>query len=139
MPDKSKYDFDLQPMPSLMRSLWTCSSLSLRLRLREKAQLVSKLFANVVMGLFYGLLFYQLSTDQWYMKAVLLFQVPSFILSSSFPQVQTVAKQKPIIIKHLDAAFYSSLVFTVSQFVVALPFILFDIAAFGGFPLPPYD
>jgi hypothetical protein len=58
--------------------------------------------------------------------------VPSFILSSSFPQVQVVAKQKPIILKHLDGAFFSPLVFTLSQFIVALPFILFDILAFGN-------
>ena len=40
--------------------------------------------------------------------------------------------QKPIFLKHIEAEFYSPLVFSISQFLVSLPFVAIDATVFGN-------
>src|SRR5690606_12748169 len=98
---------DDMPENSFLHSLWLTMKWSMTLRLRAKAQLGAKIVTNVVMGCFYGALFYQLDLDSWYLKAMLLFQLPTFTLSTLFPQVQVLSAQKKIFLKHIDSKFYS--------------------------------
>ena len=93
-PDLDRFNHDNMPQNSFWKSLYLCIEWSWTLRMRQKAQIVAKIGANIVMGAFYGSLFWQVGFDEWYMKAMLLFQLPTFTLSTSFPQVQVMSAAK---------------------------------------------
>ena len=130
--DKKGNTLDNQPQIGLLKSVGLLSKIMLKLRMREISQLAAKVFSNVIMGAFFGSLFWQLDLNESFMKAMLLFQIPSFMFSTTFPNVQILGKQKPVFLKHLDGSFYSPLAFTISQFLVSLPFIIFDVGVFGN-------
>jgi len=129
---KKGLSLDNSPQIGFMTSLFLVCKVGMVLRLRQTAQLAAKVFSNLVMGAFFGSLFWKLDANQSYLKSMLLFQIPSFVFSTAFPNVQVVSKQKPVFLKQLDAGFYTPTVFTFAQFLVSLPFILFDILCFGN-------
>ncbi|KAH9254741.1 hypothetical protein BASA81_007292 [Batrachochytrium salamandrivorans] len=105
---------------------------SMLLRLRAKEQVIARAVANIVVGTFFGTLFFNLQLDDWWLKAMLFAMALMFLISTAFPAVQVTSSQKPIFFKHIEANFYSSFVFCLAQFVVCIPFIAFDVVFFAS-------
>jgi ABC-type multidrug transport system ATPase subunit len=127
----SLFNHDEMPQNTTLQSLWLTMKWSMTLKLRDRVQLVARVMANLVVGFFFGTLFYQLKLDDWWLKAMLFLMVLIFLVSTSFPTVQLMSQQKPVFYKHVEAAFYSAPVFTFAQFIVGIPFVSFDVACFG--------
>jgi ABC-type multidrug transport system permease subunit len=120
------------PNHGFFTQLWHVMVWSMTLRLRAKEQVVARLVANVVVGAFFGTLFFNLQLDDWWLKAMLMMMALMFLISVAFPAVQVTSQQKPIFFKHISAGFYSAVTFCLAQFIVGIPFVAFDVAFFAS-------
>eukprot|EP00516_Mucochytrium_quahogii_P004535 CAMPEP_0203759468 /NCGR_PEP_ID=MMETSP0098-20131031/12510_1 /ASSEMBLY_ACC=CAM_ASM_000208 /TAXON_ID=96639 /ORGANISM=" , Strain NY0313808BC1" /LENGTH=1654 /DNA_ID=CAMNT_0050652455 /DNA_START=147 /DNA_END=5108 /DNA_ORIENTATION=+ len=125
------FDYDDMPERSFLLGLWHTVVWSMTLRLRDRIQIVARIVANIIVGLFFGTLFYKLTIDDWWLKAMLFAMALIFLISTAFPVVQIISQQRPIFYKQVEAKFYSPFQFTLSQWIVSMPFVCFDVACFG--------
>jgi len=126
-----QFDYDDMPVRSFARCLWDTLVWSMTLRLRDRIQIVARVIANIVVGCFFGTLFFQLTIDDWWLKAMLFLMALMFLVSTAFPTVQIISQQRGIFYKQVEAKFYSPAQFTLAQWLVSIPFVCFDVACFG--------
>ena len=97
----------------------------------NRVSLKARVIQNVVVGLLYGLLMFQLAQEEWYLRSVLLanFTIKGAFSASSL--LPTVIAQRAIFYKQHKQAFYPAAVYVLADTVATAPLQVFDCAVFG--------
>jgi len=133
--DMSKEMFmlmDDKPMPTWMESMSLVLGRSWELRKRNFAVVVGRVVQNVMMGLIFGSLFWQISDDEWYLRSMICFQMLGFMQAGTIGPINQMSRERAIFYKHRDAALYSGTHFAVAETLTLLPFNCFDALVFGN-------
>lgn len=126
------FNFDLMPQRSYFRALWDTMKWCMLLRMRDSVQVIARVILMGTMGVFQGSLYYQLDTND-YLNKIMLLQISLLLLGMlGIPMCQIICKQRAIFYKHVDAKFYTPGQFAIAQWAVYVPFTIFDVFAFGA-------
>ena len=123
---------DDKPMPTWMESMNLVLGRSWELRKRNFAVVVGRVVQNVMMGLIFGSLFWQISDDEWYLRSMICFQMLGFMQAGTIGPINQMSKERAIFYKHRDAALYTGTHFAVAETLTLLPFNCFDALVFGN-------
>jgi len=129
--NKEGFDIDELPENPWYRQLSLAISWMWGLRLKDKVKYRAKLVQNVVMGLLFGTLFWQIPKDEAYQKNILFLQVLMFAAQTAIPEVQANAQARSIYHKHIDQGFYKAWMLAFAQTFTSLPFVILDTVIYG--------
>ena len=101
-------------------------------RLRDKTKIRARFAQNLVMGLLFGTLFWQIPFNEAYQKNMLFFNVLQFSAQSAIPEVQSNARSRNVYYKHVDQGFYKAWQLAMAQTLTSIPFVCIDVALFGN-------
>jgi ABC-type multidrug transport system permease subunit len=93
----------------------------MKLTMRDKAFIFSRIFQNLLVGIIAGTLFVKIKTTDTGTMAGFLFYVCLFSVLTSFAIIPLSFAQKAVYYKHQDALFYPTSAFVLSQTIVLYP------------------
>jgi len=104
----------------------------MRVILRNKAFVKARIAQNIMMGLIFGMLLWQLGFDEWFVKAMLMFSFLQFLGFSSLALIPVTCQMRDIYYKHRRQHFYPAFALVLSDWLAAVPFSLFDVSVLGS-------
>eukprot|EP00516_Mucochytrium_quahogii_P004851 CAMPEP_0203749368 /NCGR_PEP_ID=MMETSP0098-20131031/3962_1 /ASSEMBLY_ACC=CAM_ASM_000208 /TAXON_ID=96639 /ORGANISM=" , Strain NY0313808BC1" /LENGTH=1521 /DNA_ID=CAMNT_0050638417 /DNA_START=894 /DNA_END=5459 /DNA_ORIENTATION=+ len=103
-----------------------------RIRARNLSSIKVRAFQNVFSGGLFGVLFWQVGDDQWYLKAMLFGLVPQFMQAGSFGNINPLIQDRPIVYKQLRSNFIGVVPKILADYVAFIPMKLLDVLVFGN-------
>jgi ABC-type multidrug transport system ATPase subunit len=128
----SQLTWDDMPESSFLDEVRIVLAWSWRLKMANRSEVLARVFQNVFMGLIFGSLFWRIPGDQWYLKFMLMAQMPGFMLGSAIGSVPKLVQERAVMYKQTAARFYRGTTFVLCQFLVQVPFTIFDAFVFGN-------
>lgn len=100
--------------------------------LENKTFLKARVGQNVVMGTLFGLLMFQISFENYFLKSNLLLNFSMFIGLSANSLIPNVIQERNVFYKQSRQNFYPAAVHAVADAIVSIPFLVFDVFVFGS-------
>ena len=94
--------------------------------LRNRAFIIARIVQNIFMGLVLGAAFFAIPFTQWYLVAMVLMQLQSFMAFSTVALINDIINARDVFYKHSSEGFFPPSVYVVADYVVQLPFTLMD-------------
>ncbi|OQR89888.1 ATP-binding Cassette (ABC) Superfamily [Thraustotheca clavata] len=130
--DGSHFDLQFpQYHQSFLASTRTVMKRQLKLMMRNTAFIKGRMIMVVVMGLLYGLTFYQMDVSLAQLVLGMIFSSIMFIAIGQASQVNTFFSSRAIFYKQRGAHFYRTTSYVLSTSLAQIPFAIVESIAFG--------
>ncbi|KDO17090.1 hypothetical protein SPRG_15625 [Saprolegnia parasitica CBS 223.65] len=124
------------PLPRFRQSFWastgTVMRRQLKLMVRNTAYIQGRFVMVVVMGLLYGLTFYQMDTSLAQVTMGMVFSAIMFVAIGQAAQVNTFFASRAIFYKQRGANFYRTASYVLSTTLAQIPFAIGESIVFGS-------
>ena len=108
-----------------------CCQRQTKLLTRNLAMVIPRIFSAIVMGLVYGLLFFDLATNDFASKLGLIQNAVMFVAFQNFQELPVAAEGKQIVVRQVDAGFYPPMSYTIAVNLLTLPLVVIETVIFG--------
>ncbi|OQR83141.1 ATP-binding Cassette (ABC) Superfamily, partial [Thraustotheca clavata] len=139
-PTSSSLEYDASEMLAHLPAYWLSFGKStlllakrqLRVYLRNKEFVQSRIVMVIIMGLLYSTSYYQVAADQIVTVIGVIFMAVLFLSLGQFPMIPSILEAKEIYYKQQRANFFKTSSYVLAQSLTQIPFLILETVVFGS-------